>query len=226
MTLLPAINDLRTQVARLTGLSRGTALPCLSIGLQEIDRKLPRQGLARGGVHEVYGELSAATGFLAALLGRQRPSLDVLWVTPQDALFAPGLSQFGLDHRRLTIAWASRPGDRLWAAEEGMKDLPHGAVVAEVDRADLTAVRRLQLAAEASGSVNFLIRRDRQPSSALTRWHIQPASSRDGRPTWQIALDRQRGSEAGGVWLVEWDNATLSFNLASEVAHRQIEAAE
>ncbi|WP_428249793.1 hypothetical protein [Ferrovibrio sp.] len=82
----------------------------------------------------------------------------------------------GLDHRRLTVVDARRADDRLWATEEGLRELGYGAVVAAIDSADLTETRRLQLAAEKSRSIGFLIRQDRQPSVALTCWRQQNSS--------------------------------------------------
>jgi protein ImuA len=220
------IHQLRSQLAKITGASRRALLPLVPTGVPSIDRVLPGSGLPRGGIHDLCGDMVAATGFLAALLGRQRAIQQVIWITPQPTLFAPALSQLRLDHRRLHIVWARRSDDRLWAMEEALKDMGQGAVVAEVETANLTETRRLQLAAESSGSIGFLLRRDQQTSASFTRWRVEPAPSQDCRPTWRVTLERQRGAEAGGSWVLEWDNAAVSFNLAPPVADRQVEAAE
>lgn len=226
MNQLSPLTDLRGQLARITGIGRRPAAIGIPIGVAEIDSLLPGAALARGGVHEVIGDQGATTSFLAALLGRQTAIQHVLWVTPQGDLYAGGLSQLGLSHRRLTVAWTRQTDNRLWAMEESLKDLPNGAVVAEVDTADLTESRRLQLAAESCGSIGFLIRRDRQPSAALTRWLVEPARSRDIRPTWRLTLERVRGAEARGSWMLEFDHASLCFNLVAALGHGQAEAAE
>lgn len=221
----PALQQLRSQVARLAGLSRPLSAAVCPIGVSEIDSRLPGRGLAMGAIHEVVGDLTAITGFLSALLGRHKAFRQILWVTPEASLFAPGLSQLGLDHRRLTVAWARRRDDRLWAAEEGLRELGYGAVVAEAETVDLTESRRLQLAAEASGGIGFIIRRDRQPSAALTRWLVEPARSQDCSPHWKLTLERCRGTESGGTWQMGWDHASLSFRLAAPVAYRPAEEA-
>jgi len=226
MNQLSPLSDLRTQLARITGVSRRAAVPGIPIGVVEIDSLLPCSGLARGGFHELLGDQRAITSFLAALFGRQQAIQHVLWVTPQADLYPGGLAQLGLSPRRLTVAWTRQTDNRLWAAEEALKDLPCGAVIAEVEQADLTETRRLQLAAESSGSIGFLVRRDRQPSAALTRWLIEPARSRDLRHTWHLTLERVRGAEAGGSWVVEFDDASLSLNLVAALADRSAEAAE
>jgi protein ImuA len=226
MNQLSPLTDLRSQLARLTGINRRSAVAGVPIGVAEIDALLPGGGLARGGFHELLGDHGAITSFLAALLGRQQGIQHVLWVTPQPDLYPGGMAQLGLSPRRLTIAWTRQTDNRLWAMEEALKDLPGGAVVAEVEQADLTETRRLQLAAESSGSIGFLVRRDRQPSAALTRWLVEPARSRDLRHTWRLTLERVRGAEAGGSWVLEFDDASLSFNLVAALADRSLEAAE
>lgn len=222
----PSILQLKDQVARITGMGRRVAVQGIPTDLAEIDHLLPGHGLARGGFHELLGDPGAITSFLAAFLGRQKAIQHVLWITPSPDIYPGGLAQLGLSHRRLTIAWTRQVDNRLWAAEEALKDLPGGAVIVEVEQADLTETRRLQLAAESSGSIGFLVRRDRQPSAALTRWLVEPARSRDLRPTWHLTLERVRGAEAGGSWVVEFDDASLSLNLVAAVADRSLEAAE
>lgn len=222
-----SIQHLRSQMARIAGPGRhaGGQRAALPFGIAEIDSRLPAGGLARGGIHDLVGSLPAIAGFLAALLGRQTGLQQILWVTPQTDLYAPGLSQFGLNHRRLTLACARRVDDRLWAVEEGLRALEDGAVVAEVDKADLTETKRLQLAAESSGGIGFLIRHRPEASAALTRWRIEPMRSADCRATWRVVLERCRGAEAGGDWNVEWDHASLSFRLAAILAGRPAENA-
>lgn len=225
----PSIQQLRDQLARMSGprhssLGR-TGLSVLPIGVPEIDSRLPGCGLARGGIHDVVGDLPAITGFLSALLGRQRTIRHLLWVTPQAELFAPGLAQFGLDHRRLVLACARRRDDRLWVAEEGLRESSLGAVIAEVEDAELTETKRLQLATEASGGIGFLVRRRRQASAALTRWLIESADSMDCSTSWRVTLERCRGAEAGGSWILRWDHAALSFRLAATLADRPAESA-
>lgn len=222
----PIPQELRAQIARITGVTRRGAGQPVAFNLPAIDRLLPGGGLARSGIHEVVGDQGAVTAFLVALLAQQADVKQVLWVTSDATLFAPGVSQLGLNHRRLVMAWARHADDRLWAAEEGLKELSYGVVVVETSSPDLTETRRLQLAAEASGSIGFLIRRDRQPSSALTRWQIEPAYSQNGQPLWRISLERVRGAESGGSWILGLNDAAVSFSLFPEMANGSAEAAE
>jgi protein ImuA len=109
----------------------------------------------------------------------------VLWAGSFAAgdLYAPGLRAFGLDPARLILCRARRRADLLWAMEEALRCPALAAVVAEVDGLDLTASRRLQLAAEAGGVTGFLLRRavlskgGRDVTAAPTRWRVTSCAS-------------------------------------------------
>jgi protein ImuA len=108
--------------------------------------------------------------------------------------------------------------------EEALRLGVFAAVVGEIDghaaALDLTATRRLQLAAEEGGTPVLMLtgHRSAGASAAAPRRRIAAASSKPdlngqgteliGRPRWQATLDRCRGAEAGGEWLVEWDART------------------
>jgi len=220
-----SLETLRRRLSRLPESRGAGAVGILGIGLPEIEAALPWRGLARGALHEAIGDRNAISGFLIAMLGRGSCSEDVLWLTPEPTLYPYGLAQLGFDHRRLTLVSARRTDDRLWAMEEALRSLGNGVVIGEVDAADLTETRRLQLAAEKSGSIGFLLRRGREPSAAFTRWHIESTPSDGYQPCWRITLDRCRGAEAGFTWDVEWDHATLSFRLVAALAHGSLAAA-
>jgi len=86
------LDTLRQQVARITGFTRRAEAKPLGFGISELDGITPWGGLARGGIHELIGDQAAITGLLAVLLGRQKGLEQVIWVTPDGYLFAPGLS--------------------------------------------------------------------------------------------------------------------------------------
>jgi protein ImuA len=94
--------------------------------------------------------------------------------------------------------------------EEALRHRGLGAVVAEVSRLSITASRRLQLAAEGSGTIGLALRRWRrqaeavefaQPTAATTRWRISALPSTPlpvpgvGRARWRLELLRCRGEE-------------------------------
>ena len=164
--------EVRSLRARVASIERGAAYGdgsgrgekgILPLGLAEIDQTLPAGGLACGEVHEISG--SAVGGFAAWLAGRlvRHAGGAVLWcVKPGSTsqLYGPGLAAFGLDVGRLVIVRSRRRADMLWAMEESLRCSSFAAVIGECDDAiNLTASRRLQLAAEAGGTTGFILRR-------------------------------------------------------------------
>jgi hypothetical protein len=194
--------------------SFGLGTSALTFGIPQIDALT--DGFARGALHEIIGAPDAVSGFLAALLGRDRRRAQILWVTAGGSLHAPTLGQLGLDHRRLTVVSTPRVSDRCAAAEQAMGPLGYGAVVAEIAQADAEIALRLQEAAARRNAIAFLVRSDRpQPSLAATRWSVQAASSDGFRPCWQVALEAYDGSAVHGAWLVEWDHTAGAFSLVA-----------
>lgn len=233
------LRDLRHQIARI---ERAAPPPgrVLSLGVGAIDQALPTGGLALGCLHEAAGSgpdtehAAAATLFVAGALARlQGP---VLWVLGQADLFAPGLAGVGLRPEQVIFVEAGK--DVLPAAEEGLRHPGLASVVAEVaGRFTLVASRRLQLAAEQTGILAFILRRSRQfddpalaePTAAATRWRITalpsppalphaPDTPGLGRARWRLELARCRGGEPGS-WIVEACDATGHLALATDMAH-------
>lgn len=136
-------------------------LPGVSTGFAELDMELPGGGWPRGGLIEL---LPARTGVgeLALLLpALARVSADELaWlvcVAPPYPLYAPALEAGGIALARLLVAGAAG-GDAAWACERALAADGIGAVVAWLPEASATALRRLQLAAEASRTLLFVFR--------------------------------------------------------------------
>jgi protein ImuA len=192
------------------------------LGLPELDAHLPWGGLPRGGLHELAGEgadreqAAAASGFAAHWLAKLQAAGPVLWISraaPRAAidLYAHGLRQLRLDPDRLILVAARKDDETLWAMEEGLKAKSLGAVLGEIGKLDLTASRRLQLAAEASGVTAFVLRRWRlmqlaereaaQPIAAMTRWRIAALPS-EGGMRWKVELARCRGGRPN-TWILE-----------------------
>ena len=95
----------------------------------------------------------------------------MLWASLGEGdLYPPGLAGFGLDPAAMILLSAPSPAELLWAMEEALRSPALAGVVGEVDRLDLTAGRRLQLAAAAGGGVGFLLlRADRPPRRSAPR---------------------------------------------------------
>ena len=212
--------DLRTLVRRMEGLGEEEGRR-LAFGLSDLDAALSGGGLPLGCLHEVGAEDSGAgTAFAAALLARLATAeAPAVWILRGRDLHAAGLAAYGLTPDRLIAVRAPRDTDALWAMEEALRCKRLSAVLGEVGRLDLTASRRLQLAAEASGVTGFLLniaaRRPATASAAVTRWRIAPAPSAPtepgvGAPRWEVALERCRGGRPG-AWLLEWQDGALTL---------------
>lgn len=190
-------------------------------------------GLARGRLHELFaaepadkGSSSGFTAMLACLVSQAGTPL--FWLREeaaerQGSLHVSGLAEIGMDPRRLVLVVPPDPVTLLRAAAEVVRCAGVGAVVIELWRnprvLDLTASRRLALAAEASGVTALLLRAEAQPSpsAAQTRWSIRAAPSAaleagaPGLPAFNVELLRQRGRPDGGSWHLEWDRDRACF---------------
>jgi protein ImuA len=260
-TLLPQLRERIRRIERPAATVHGI----LPFGIAEIDRALPGGGLTRGALHEILGiggdeeDGALAAAFAAGIIGRlvsptslsplkggegrgevgaTGPTGDglVLWCLPRPDLYGPGLTAHGLDPGRVVLVSAPRDGEILWAMEEGLRTSGIAAVVGEVGTLPAVASRRLQLAAERSGTTAFLLRRWRDggqaarernlPNAATTRWRIAampsiPARNEPGvgRPRWRVELLRCRGGEPA-CWEVEVADATGHVCLAAALADR------
>jgi protein ImuA len=225
---------LRARVARLESVGRapqeGGTIPVCD-GLP-----LPGGGLARAAVHEVLAMApGCGAAFSAVLLARTGGT--VLWIAAgKDELLAwpPGLAHCGLAPANLILVRAERWPDALWAMEEALRcPAVTGALLALAwepnpsagdSQPDLTATRRLQLAAEAGGALGLLLRPDTAHpahTAAATRWrvgslHATGAGRGLDDPRWQLELLRARGGRPGGPWAVTWRAAAGRLDLEGE----------
>lgn len=240
------LSALRRAVADIAAAPRGDMRgeTRLALGLDPLDRVLDG-GLDRGAIHEVGPAAprdgGAATGFAVALaVLALRRSGQAVWIRSDFAaaeageLYGPGLVAMGLPLARLVVLKVPRPRDALWAMEEALQCRAAGAVVTELtgDDADLTATRRLALAAGAGGGLGLLLRHqlNREPNAAMTRWEVASSSGeRDGfgglaRPTFAVSLVKNRHGPTG-QWRLSWDHHERVFIPALTALSRPVAAA-
>ncbi len=202
---------LRARVARL----EGTPAARRDGGAIEVCSGLP--GMARAALHEVLAtEPGCGAAFAAMVLGRT--SGTVLWIGSARAewqAWPPGLAAWGLTPDRLVLLRAESWKDALWAMEEALRCPAVGGtllVPGWEQRAplDLTATRRLQLAAEAGGGLGLLLRADMSEAftqtAAHTRWRVSPAEGDE--PHWRLELLRARGGRPRDAVEVAWRAAS------------------
>jgi protein ImuA len=243
MTVSPSrLDALRAEIHAIEhGGATAAARPALPFGIDAVDRRLAGAGLVPA-LHEaaaaspVPGDDAAATLFLAALAARFAKAQgggQVLWAVARRDLFAPGLAQAGLTPDRILYASCRNDAETLAVMEEGVRHGCLAAAIGEVGRADMAATRRLQLAAEESGTPGLLLRRWRRtaadplaaPSAAFTRWRIGCAPSAPlpfpglGRARWHVELARQRGGPSFS-WLLEAPDAEARLALPAPAGDR------
>ena len=236
------LRRLRQEVARIEGVPTAleTGDRVRPLGVAAIDAVL-QGGLMPAALHEIapqrMPDLGAACGFAAAMVAlfaaRPEPGRrEVLWVQTDFAAlesgrpYGPGYDLFGLPTRRLLLLSVPRPVDLLWAMEEALRSRALAAVIGELPQdgaiADLTATRRLTLAAREGDSLGLLLRHQPSPltSSAETRWQVAAAPSRPdrfgglGRTAFALSLTKNRRGPTGR-WRVAWDHHECAFSTLS-----------
>ena len=244
----PQLEQLR---AKIRDMAPG-ALPALSTppGVQgqasgEVHNLLDLQT----GLHEICPQdyldtpsaLAVQTGFFSQALRRQNRARPIVWVRrtggrSQDfgQPYPLALRQWGLPPDRILLVEASETVDTLWAMEEALNA---GAwLMGEIGsehRYDLTASKRLHMAAQAHGALALILRsHDRvQPSAALTRWRISARPSPAeawrgatglpgmGAPCFRAQLERARGGPPRS-FDIEWKHAAFHVLEPAPLANR------
>lgn len=231
-----ALDSLRADIQRIEAGNRRRQ-SVLPFGVAEVDARLPGGGLALGALHEVAGggngaiDGAAAALFATGIAARTRGK--VLWCVTRQDLFAPALAQAGLSPDRVIYVDAGDEKSVLACFEEGLRHGGLGAVIAEVARLSMTASRRLQLAAESTGSIGIPVRRWRrqadasdfgQPTASATRWRVSALPSTPlpvpgvGRARWHVELIRCRAGESAD-FVLEACDAKGRLSVPSELAH-------
>ncbi|MCT2399020.1 ImuA family protein [Novosphingobium mangrovi (ex Huang et al. 2023)] len=183
-------------------------------------------------MHEIHADaatFAAAMAFALAATGRDETKPILLARCPRRAalpmqLYAEGIAGLGVDPARLLIVEARDDPALLQAGLDAARCSGLAAVVLEtwgaLPRYDLTASRRLVLAAEKSGAPVIVLRGKAAPrsSAAHSRWIVRSAPSvplpadAPGLPACEVELSRQRGGPAGMRWRLEWDEVNGGFH--------------
>ena len=244
----PIAADLREKVRRLERAhsAERAGQQAVPLGVPAIDALLPG-GLLTGALHEVEagsapsGRVAshdgAALGFAAHLLGRfgTQRSGTLLWCRRSSGAcdappYAPALSAW-FDPARLLLVTVRRDEDLFWAMEEGLR-AGLSAVLGETRATDLTAGRRLSLAAEKNGVPALLLRSQPAPPQSVctTRWRVASAPSHStpglgdlGAPRWRTELRRNRfgvpSVSETPTWFLEWNDETHCLSVVPPARH-------
>jgi protein ImuA len=191
-------------------------------------------GVLKGALHEVFpaqpGDEAAASGFTAALAARVSDNRRVLWLRTDFAalehgeISAPGLLELGFDPDRFFLLRAPDAVSILRAGLDALSCAALGAIILEIPGMpkilNLSASRRLVLAAAQSGVTAFLLRLDAQAeaSAAETRWLVRSARAEKNNENWghprlDAELARHRHGR-NGHWVMEWNGDDGLFRAA------------
>ena len=172
--------------------------PVAPSGFAELDANLPGGGWPMGALAELMpetmgiGELSVLMPALSRLARAGRYSA---WIAPPYLPYAPALVQQALPLKFILIVQTRSRQESLWAAEQALRCAAFGAVLSwPADIADKN-VRRLQLAAEAGGSLGILYRPTaaaREHSPAALRLRLRPSAK-----GLAVHIHKCRGGRAG-----------------------------
>lgn len=205
-------------------------------------------GLAYGALHEVCaaktGDHATASGFALMLALKAAGEKPILWVREDKGerlnghLYGPGLAELGADPDRFILVCAPDTLSALRAGADIVGTMGLGAVVIEPAGAaqalDLTASRKLVLAAERTGIAAFILRGDasRFASAASTRWQVAAAPSvplsgdAPGHTALTLDLVRHRGGIVPFSTLLEWDRDQQLFREPETLSRAVLPPAE
>ena len=203
----------------------------VAFGVEPLDGRLGG-GLAKAALHEVYAtalDAASAAAFTLLFARRANRAKPIFWVREAKARFdgkpyGHGLAELGIPPEMLFLVDAPDTIAALRAGADITRCGAVGAVIIEpfgkAAALDLTASRRLALAAGQSGVMTLLLRTgvEPMPSAARTRWQVASAPSTPlpanapGHPSFDVTLLRHRGGIAGIETRLEWNRDRQSFD--------------
>ncbi len=211
-----------------------------SLGAPELDGKL-QGGLPKAALHEMFGDngqgvAASAFALLLALrlAGDERPLLwirDAATTRHAGQIYPPGLVHMGARPDAIILVETRDPLESLRVASDAIRSRAPSAILLDAygtaPAIDLTATRRLSLAATQAGVLALLVRMDAKPvpSAAYSRWQVKSAPSRPlpadapGHPVFALSLLRHRGGVAPFEAHVEWNHEQRSFRDAPLSRH-------
>jgi protein ImuA len=205
----------------------------LSFGASSIDQRL-RGRLPRAALHEIFSakseDTASASAFALMLMLRLGEAVKpTLWIAEEKVrllsgrLYPPGLVALGGNPDAMVLVETRNAKDALRASADAIRSAAAATVILSVygnaPSVDLTATRRLMLAASHAGVLALLLRFDAKPapSAAYSRWQIASAPSRPlaanapGHTAFDVALTRHRGGVAPFEMRLEWNHDQRTF---------------
>ena len=183
------VTQLQTELRRWENARRPAGAARASTGCPELDRLFPGGGVARGTLVEWLAQGAGGGAMWLALIAAREACQGhgpLVVIDSGGTFYPPAAVRAGIDPERLIVVRATMARDENWALDQALRSSGVGAVLCMTDRLKQRTARRLQLAAETSGGVGFLVR---------------PAAVR-GEPCWSEVrlLVESRTGTAGPRW--------------------------
>lgn len=233
------LSSLRTTVRGLCDVSAPSApmrgREPVSLGRTVADRILGG-GLRRDGLHECHaakvehGPSTLGFALLLAHVRWQKDSRPILWIQEARGIvtwtrpYGPGVEDLGIASSNLVLLRLPDGRAVLRAGLDAVRDGSVSAVLIELHGRqpllDLTATRRLTLAAAETDTMVLLVRDTPvgAASAAHTRWQVEACTSTaleadaPGAPAFALTLMRQRGGgREGQRFRLTWDREAACF---------------
>lgn len=179
-------------------------------GLDAVDVALPHGGLPTGAITEILADAPGVGALTLALRIARHPDHRPLIVVDTDGDFYPPAAwQRGLPPDRLIVVRPAHAEQAVWATDQILRCRAVGTVIARLDKVEERRARRLQLAAEQSGSLGLLLRPVRAAARSFAAVQLlvegvtetQIAAARADRPRWPLnaAEDSAAPEQSGSM---------------------------
>jgi hypothetical protein len=183
----------------------------LSTGCDALDALFPCRGVRQGSLVEwVEDGVAAGAGTLSLAAGRRFSTAErpTILVDFQRQIYPLALSALGFDLPSLIVVRPRCEQEALWACEQSLRSKAVALVWARIDSLGAVAFRRLQLAAERSGAVGFLVRSVtvlKEPSWADVRLLVTPRPARAESSRFRVTVAYSRGRSVRATADIEID---------------------
>ena len=198
--------------------------PCeprtIPLGSGDLGELFP-EGLFAGSLLELLSRVPGAGAWTLAMVlakyacGERKP---LFIADPERSFYPPAAHKFGLDPGRTIIVRPKKAADSLLALGQALRCSAIGMAIGAFERLHDRDARRLQLAAEAGGTIGVLVRPAsalNAPSFANVRLLMGPLPSARGRRRVQLQVVRYRQA-ACGFALADEQSATREFNMSAK----------
>jgi len=212
------IVELQQQIRRWEHRGQRAETTVISTGCDVLDSLFPSQGIRRGSLVEWIGQGEASgAGTLSLLVCPQFGKVDrpAILIEGSRRIYPVALAALGCNLSSLILVRTDSEREALWACEESLRCKAVDIVWARIEHLTSLAFRRLQLAAEESGGVGFLVRSAealKQPSWADVRLLVAPRPTGGDSLRFQVHAAYSHGKTIRSTANIEVDGLRGTFN--------------